>query len=101
MAAMATWWTPTETGVRCTIHVSPGARRSQVVGVVDDALRVRVAAPPVDGKANRELARVLANHLGVRPSAVTVAQGASSRRKVVDVRGGDELRRRLEVPPAP
>ena len=101
MAAMASWWVPTETGVRCTVQVSPGARRSQVVGVVDDALRVRVAAPPVDGKANRELARVLADHFGVRPSAVTIAQGASARRKVVDVRGGDELRLRLEVPPAP
>jgi uncharacterized protein (TIGR00251 family) len=102
MQAAGRWWTATGSGVRLTVHVSPGARRSEVVGVVEDALRVRVAAPPVEGKANRELSRVLARAFGVAPRAVTVVRGDSSRRKLVDITGGDDLTavaRLLDLPP--
>ena len=92
---MAGWWTELDSGVRCTVHVLPGARRSEVVGVAGDALRVRVAAPPVEGKANRELAEVLATHLGVRPGAVTIVRGDRGRHKVVEIRGGADLVARL------
>jgi uncharacterized protein len=58
-----------------------------VDGVVDGALKVRVAAPPVDGAANKALLRLLADELGVPKGAVTLASGESSRTKVVDVAG--------------
>jgi uncharacterized protein (TIGR00251 family) len=90
---MGSWWTKTTDGLRVTVRVSPGSRRSDVVGVAADAdaLRVRVAAQPVDGQANRELERVLAQHFGVRRRAVTVVHGDHSRTKVVDILGGDDL----------
>lgn len=94
---MTSWWTAIEGGVRVTVHVAPGARRSEVVGVTGDALRVRVAAQPVDDQANRELERVLAKHFGVRHRAVTVVRGDHSRVKVVQILGGDDLAGRAQA----
>jgi len=67
----------------------PGARRSEIVGVADGRLRVRLAAPAADGRANRELRRFLGARLGVAPSAVALTQGETARRKVVHVTGVD------------
>jgi len=58
-----------------------------VVGVVEGRLRVRLAAPPVEGAANEELVRFLSRSLGVPRSAVSVTAGAGGRRKTVLVRG--------------
>lgn len=68
-----------------TVRVVPGASRSEVVGAVDAALRVRVCSPPVDGRANEEVCTVLAAWLGVRPRQVGVLSGATSRTKLVRV----------------
>jgi len=70
-----------------TVHVQPRAKRSEIVGWHGDAVKIRVAAPPVDGGANEELTRVLAAALGVPHSAVTVVSGASGRRKRVAIDG--------------
>jgi uncharacterized protein YggU (UPF0235/DUF167 family) len=59
----------------------------RIDGVVDGVLRVRVAAAPVDGAANAALVRLLASALGIPASAVTIASGATARRKVIDVDG--------------
>jgi uncharacterized protein len=80
--------------------VTPGAGRAGVVGLHDGALRVRVGARPVDGAANRELIDVLARVLGIRPSAVTIAAGASSRAKRVTVAGLDAATVRARLAPA-
>jgi len=69
------------------VHVQPRAKRSEIVGWHGDAVKIRVAAPPVDGAANDELTRVLAAALGVTHSAVTVVAGASGRRKRVAIDG--------------
>jgi len=74
---------------RFTVHVQPRASRTEVVGMHGDALKVRVAAPPVEGAANEELVRFLARQLGVPASAVRVVAGESGRRKVIDVAGLD------------
>jgi uncharacterized protein (TIGR00251 family) len=66
--------------------VQPGARRSEVVGPYGDAVRVRVAGPAVDGKANAELVRFLAAHLGVPARDVEIAAGHTARTKTVHVR---------------
>ena len=79
----------TRSGVRLTLHVKPGASASAVTGPHGDALGMRLAAPPVDGRANDELVNFLAARLGVPKRAVVLVSGAGSRRKVVDVAGID------------
>ena len=68
-----------------TLHVQPGARRTEVAGVHGDALKVRLAAPPVEGKANLALLRFLAEAFGVPPRAVTLVRGETSRQKTVRI----------------
>jgi uncharacterized protein (TIGR00251 family) len=67
--------------------VTPGARQSEVIGVSDDRLRVRLAARAVEGRANDELLRFLAHVLGLRRNDVTVVTGARSRRKLLRIHG--------------
>jgi uncharacterized protein (TIGR00251 family) len=69
------------------VWVVPGAARSELAGVTADFLRVRLAARAVEGRANRELCRFLAERLDVRLADVTIASGASGRRKRVLVAG--------------
>jgi uncharacterized protein (TIGR00251 family) len=75
------------TDLTLTILVQPRASRSEIVGPHGDALKVRLAAPPVDGAANEELVRLLAKEYGVPKSAIASVAGLSSRRKTVRVRG--------------
>lgn len=74
-------------GVRLTLHVQPRAASTAVQGLHGDALKLRIAAPPVDGAANDEVIRFVAETLDVPARAVTLRQGQASRRKVVDVTG--------------
>jgi len=69
------------------VRVAPGASRSGIAGLHGDALRVRVSARPVDGAANRELLKVLAAALGVRPSALSIEAGELRREKRIRVEG--------------
>jgi uncharacterized protein len=69
------------------IHVVPRAAASAVAGRHGDAVKIRLAAPPVDGAANDELIRFLAERLSVRRSAITIATGQTSRRKTVKISG--------------
>lgn len=76
-------------GVLLSVHAQPGARRTEVVGRHGDAIKIRVAAPPVDDRANAALVAYVAKGFGVRRSAVTIRSGASSRHKRVLVAGLD------------
>jgi uncharacterized protein (TIGR00251 family) len=80
--------------------VQPRASRTELAGVAGDALRIRVAAPPVDGAANDALIRFLAERLGVARSGISVARGAAGRSKVVAVAGIEPAvaARRLGLP---
>ncbi|HEX6992106.1 MAG TPA: DUF167 domain-containing protein [Gemmatimonadales bacterium] len=69
------------------ILVQPRASRSEIVGPHGDALKVRLAAPPVDGAANEELVRLLAREYKVPKSAIEIVAGLSSRRKTIRIRG--------------
>ncbi|MFP5487945.1 MAG: DUF167 domain-containing protein [Acidimicrobiia bacterium] len=84
------WWRAGRDGVDVTVRAVPNARTSAVVGV-DEAgrLRVRVAAPAVDGQANDELRRLIAHAFGVRRSAVHIVRGQQSRTKQLHVAGVD------------
>ncbi len=70
-----------------SLHIQPGARTTEVVGEHGDALKIRLAAPPVDGKANAVLIGFLAKTLGVPKAAVSLLSGESSRAKRVRVKG--------------
>jgi hypothetical protein len=72
---------------RVRVRVQPRARRNEIVAWQDDALRVRVSAPPVDGAANAAVEALLARALRVAPSTVSVVRGERSRDKVVRVDG--------------
>lgn len=86
-------------GVELTVRVQPRASRSEIHGLHGDALKVRIAAPPVEGAANEALVKLLAKSLGVPRSDVTVIRGHRSRDKVVRVEGIEleEARRRLSL----
>ncbi len=73
-------------GALIRVWVVPGASRSEIVGIHDGRLKIRVTAPPEAGRANREVARLLGERLGSR---VELASGSSSREKGFLVRGGD------------
>ncbi len=82
---------------RLAIKVTTGASRDEIVGPHGDAIRVRLRAPPVEGRANAALLAFLAGLLDLRPSALRLVAGASSRLKIVAISGlaADEARRRI------
>jgi uncharacterized protein YggU (UPF0235/DUF167 family) len=73
-----------------SVRTQPRARTDELVGLRDGVLVVRVMAPPVDGRANDAVRRVLAEALGLRPSRLTIVRGARARDKVVAVEGLDQ-----------
>ena len=77
----------TETGVVFRIRVVPRASRSEPAGFRNDALKLRITAPPVEGKANEECIRLLAELLGVKKTQVTIIAGHTARAKTVAVEG--------------
>jgi uncharacterized protein (TIGR00251 family) len=89
-------------GVQLQLHVQPGASRTGIAGLHGDALKIRVAAPPAEGRANRELLDYLAELLGVPRARIALVKGETGRRKTVTVQGIEleEARRRLKLEPA-
>lgn len=79
--------TPDGTGTIIALCVQPRASQTEVVGVHDGALRLRIAAPPVDGAANAEVVAFLKKRLGVSKSAVQILSGETRRRKRVVIEG--------------
>ncbi len=73
--------------ITLTLHIQPGARKTEVAGRHGEALKIRLAAPPVDGKANEALLRFVAETLGLPKSAVSLKSGQTSRRKVLEISG--------------
>jgi uncharacterized protein (TIGR00251 family) len=70
-----------------TVRLQPRARRSEIAGERDGVLLVRVTAPPVDGRANAALRRLLAESARVGVRSVTVVRGAGAREKLVRIEG--------------
>jgi uncharacterized protein (TIGR00251 family) len=77
----------TETGVMFSIRVLPKSSRSEITGIQDDALKIKIAAPPVEGRANEACMELLAERLGVRKSQISIVSGHQSRKKTVAVAG--------------
>ncbi len=77
--------------------MQPGASKNEVQGFQDDVLRIRLTAPPVEGKANKALIALLADLLDVKKSDISIVAGQTGRDKLVEVVDltNDELKRRL------
>jgi len=84
---------------RITVKVHPRARRTALAGRLGDAWKLSLAAPPVDGKANEECVRFLADFAGVPRARVRIVTGLTSRIKVVEIEGvpQEDLERRLSA----
>lgn len=74
-------------GVEIRIYIQPRASKTEIVGLHGEALKIRVASPPVDGQANAELCRFLARHFGVPRQHVQLKSGVSARQKRVFIEG--------------
>ena len=93
------WLRPEAGGVLLRLHVQPKARRSEACGVYGDRLKLRIASPPVDGKANREIVEFLAEALRVGRSQVGIVRGETGRDKDVSIAGTtvEAVRRALKA----
>ena len=76
--------------ITLTLHIQPGAKKTEFAGLHGDALKIRLAAPPVDGKANEALLRFIADALSLPKSAVSLKSGQTSRRKVLEIQGATQ-----------
>ena len=79
-----------ENVVRLSVKVQPSARKNSIDGYTDGVLRMKIAAPPVDGKANKELIAYLSDILNMRKSAITIEKGQTNRSKLISIEGIDE-----------
>ena len=85
-------------GIVLSLFVQPGAKKSELVGTTPDGfLKIRVSAPAIEGKANKELVRFLADFFQVRKSDISIVSGEAARKKRVLIRSrGAELYLRLD-----
>ena len=94
------WLRAVEGGGTVTLAVQPNAKSTEIIGTHGEALKIKVASPPVEGAANRVLATFLASLLGVKQRDVTLLRGASSRQKTLKIEGVSyESARVLSMPP--
>lgn len=81
-----TWFRLTAAGgATLSLHIQPGAKRSECAGLHGEALKIRLAAPPVDGKANEALLRFLAQRLAIPRQQISLKSGQTSRQKVIEI----------------
>lgn len=73
----------------CLLHIKavPGARRDEIAGPLGDRLKVRISAPPEDGRANKAICALIAERVGVRAGAVSVARGQTNPEKTIRISG--------------
>lgn len=87
MSPIPAWLRPHAEGVTIGVAAQPGAKRSELVGEHAGLLKIKVQAPPVEGAANEAIGEFLAKLCGVKPRAVGLSSGATSRQKVFLVKG--------------
>ena len=96
------WCSAVPGGVRLALQVGANAKKTEVVSVLDDVLKVKLQAQPIEGKANEALIRWLAARLGVARSAVTLTHGQTNKRKLLEVASAtltpDDVSRLLLAP---
>jgi hypothetical protein len=94
---MADWYRRNGEVLTLTLHIQPGAKRSELAGLHGEALKIRLAAPPVEGRANEALLKFIAGLFDVPVRQVELKQGSQSRHKVVAITGSTVDPERLLV----
>jgi uncharacterized protein (TIGR00251 family) len=79
------WCSALPGGVRIAVQITPNAKKTEVIGVQGDALKLKLQAQPIEGKANEALIKYLAKVLSVPRSAVTITHGHTNKKKLVEV----------------
>jgi len=85
--AVSEWYRYQGEILTLTLHIQPGAKRTDVAGLHGEALKIRLAAPPIEGRANEALLKFIAESFGVPLRQVELKQGSQSRHKVVAITG--------------
>lgn len=80
-----------KSGIVLEVKVEPRSSRKGISGVMGNMLKVKLTAPPVEGAANEQLVEVLSEAFGIKKSDITILQGLSSKRKVVEIKGVSEI----------
>lgn len=78
---------PCDNGIRFSAIIQPRSSKNEVTGVYNDALKIRLTSPPVDGEANKACMIFFAKWLGISPSKISIVQGLSSKNKIIEVDG--------------
>jgi uncharacterized protein (TIGR00251 family) len=78
-------------GITLKVKVEPRSSRKGISGIVGDALKIRVNAPPVGGAANEELVRILSEEFSIKKTYIKIIRGHSSKDKVVEIKGINSL----------
>ncbi len=81
-----------ENEITLKIKVEPSSSQSGIVGPYGDALKVKLTAPPVEGKANKELIELLAKELGIRKKDIEITSGQSSKNKTVKISNANDIK---------
>ena len=79
------WCSPLPGGVRLAVQIAANAKKTEVIGLLDDALKLKLQAQPIEGKANEALIRYLADTLAVPRSAITLTHGHTNKRKLLEI----------------
>lgn len=77
----------TKSGVSLSVKLTPGAKKTKIIGVYGDSIKISVAQAPVDGKANQELVEFLAQIFALKKSQIAIIRGQTSPRKVLELQG--------------
>lgn len=93
------WCSALPGAIRLAVQITPNAKQTEVTGVLDDALKLKLQAQPIEGKANEALVKFLAKALGVSRSSVTITHGQTNKKKLIEVVSAtltpEEVERRL------
>ncbi len=76
-----------ETQAKIAVQIYPGAAKNEITGMQNDVLRIKIAAPPVKGKANKELIEYLSHLLGITKDRIEIIKGATSKNKLISIDG--------------
>lgn len=79
------WCSALPGAIRLAVQITPNAKKTEVIGVLDDALKLKLQAQPIEGKANEALIKFLSKTLSVPRSALTITHGQTSKKKLIEV----------------
>ncbi len=81
----------TSDGILIEVKVEPRSSRKKITGVIDNVLKVKLTAPPVDGAANEQLIGIISEETGIKKSGIRIIRGLSSKRKVIEIKGVSKI----------